>query len=121
MAEKVKNSSYMVSDSHIALRSNLSCLVLQAKTHNHCSNNLYTTVKDKKKKNQKLLSVTVVILGEDLNVFILLHYLYFKESDNRLSLEKPILIARRFKELFCFKLHIQIIISTIKRNKDASF
>lgn len=78
MAQEVKNSSYMVSSSHIALGSNLRSLILQAKTHNHRSNDLYTTAKGEKKQP---LSVTVVIVGEKLNVFILLHYLYFKESD----------------------------------------
>jgi len=43
MAQEVKNSSYMVSNSHIALGSNLASLAHQAKTHNPCSNNLYTT------------------------------------------------------------------------------
>lgn len=58
MAQEVKNSSYMVSNSHITLGSNLRPLALQAKTHNHCSNNLYTTAKDEK-NNSHCLSLVI--------------------------------------------------------------
>lgn len=92
--------------SHTANGSNLRSLALQAKTLNNCSKKpIYNS--------QRFRGTAILCHCSNFwgRVKCFLHYFNFKESDKHIPVSlfyKPVLIAGKYKELFCFKLHIQI-------------